>query len=186
MIDIRQILDYAREKNATDIHISAGSPVLFRLGRDLIPATQGRLTEQMSQDLSFALLSEDQQQQLSERLDFDLMVADGDYRYRVNIGYFHGHVGAIIRILPEHPGTIDELFLPDIVRHLANKTKGLILITGSTSQGKTTTLASMIDEINTTSKKHLVTIEDPIEYVHDNKTSIVRQREVGKDTRTFA
>jgi twitching motility protein PilT len=130
-------------------------------------------------------MTEDQKIQFEKNLDFDLMLAEEGGRYRINIGYFDGHVGATIRILPTIPRTIKELSLPDIVRNLARRTKGLVLITGSTSQGKTTTMASMIDEINTTCKKHVVTIEDPIEYVHTNKSGIIRQREVGRDTKTF-
>ena len=186
MVNIEQILSYANEQNATDIHISAGSPVLFRIGTDLVPVTQERLTTAMSRDLSLELLDEDERSKLAEQLDYDLMFAKGDRRYRVNIGYFNGVIGTIIRILPERPGTIEELKLPEIVRKLAYQTKGLLLITGSTSQGKTTTMGAMIDEINANCKKHIVTIEDPIEYIHENKMGVVRQREVGKDTKSFS
>jgi len=113
------------------------------------------------------------------------MLADESGRYRINVGYFNGSVGATLRILPTRPKTIQELFLPDIVRDLAHRTKGLVLITGSTSQGKTTTMTAMVDEVNTTCEKHIITIEDPIEYVHTNKTGMVRQREVGRDTQSF-
>jgi twitching motility protein PilT len=143
------------------------------------------MTVEKSQEISLELMTEDQKIQFEKNLDFDLMLAEEGGRYRINIGYFDGHVGATIRILPTIPRTIKELSLPDIVRNLARRTKGLVLITGSTSQGKTTTMASMIDEINTTCKKHVVTIEDPIEYVHTNKSGIIRQREVGRDTKTF-
>ena len=97
----------------------------------------------------------------------------------------NGAVGATIRILPTRPKTIDELLLPDIIKKLAGVRKGLVLITGSTSQGKTTTMTAMIDQINATSKKHIITIEDPIEYLHTNKAGVVRQREVGRDTQSF-
>jgi twitching motility protein PilT len=100
-----------------------------------------------------------------KNLDYDLMLVEEAGRYRINIGYFNGEVGSTIRILPTRPRTIEELFLPDVVKNLARRTKGLVLITGSTSQ--------------------IVTIEDPIEYVHTNKAGIVRQREVGRDTQTF-
>ena len=186
MVNIRQILTYAEEQQATDIHIAAGAPILFRVGRDLVPVTEERLSAEASTALSLELLSDEQRELLTTQLDYDLMVADGNRRYRVNIGYFYGSVGVIIRILPERPGTIEELCLPPIVKTMAYQTKGLVLITGSTSQGKTTTMGAMIDEINTNCKKHIVTIEDPIEYVHDNKQGIVRQREVGRDTRSFS
>ena len=186
MVNIKQLLEHAKAQQATDIHISAGAPVLFRIAGELIAVTKEKLTAEQSRQISFELLTEKQKLQLEENLDYDLMLADGGGRYRVNVGYFDGHVGATVRILPTKPKTIEELSLPDTVRKLAHRTKGLVLITGSTSQGKTTTMASMIGEINTTSKKHIVTIEDPIEYVHTNKTGMVRQREVGKDTQSFS
>lgn len=185
MINRKELLDRARTLQATDIHICAGAPILFRVGGKLVPISKAKLTVEQSQEISLELLTEDQKIRFEKNLDFDLMLADRGGRYRINIGYFDGHVGATIRILPTIPRTIKELSLPDIVGKLARRTKGLVLITGSTSQGKTTTMASMIDEINTTCKKHIVTIEDPIEYVHTNKAGIVRQREVGRDTQTF-
>jgi twitching motility protein PilT len=185
MIDKKQLLQHAKTQKATDIHICAGAPILFRVGGHLVPATKEKLTGEQSREMSLELLTEKQRIQFEENLDYDLMLADGDGRYRINIGYFDGQVGSTIRILPTAPRTIEELSLPLIVRDLARRTKGLVLITGSTSQGKTTTMAAMIDEINTTCKKHVVTIEDPIEYVHTNKKGIVRQREVGGDTKSF-
>ncbi|MBN2137913.1 MAG: PilT/PilU family type 4a pilus ATPase [Sedimentisphaerales bacterium] len=185
MIDMDQLLQHAKAQQATDVHICAGSPVLFRIGGELIPVTKERLTAKQSADMSLGLLTKDQKTRLEETGDFDLMLAGKNGRYRINVGYFDGQVGATIRILPTKPKTTDELFLPDIIKELAHRRKGLVLITGSTSQGKTTTMTAMIDEINATSKKHIVTIEDPIEYLHTNKTGIVRQREVGRDTQTF-
>lgn len=185
MINGKQLLEHAKDQKATDIHICAGAPVVFRVGGNLVPVTKENLTAEQSREISLELLAEEQKIQFEKELDYDLMLSDENGRYRINIGYFNGAVGAIIRILPTKPKTIKELFLPDIVKKLARRTKGLVLITGSTSQGKTTTMASMIDEINTTCTKHIITIEDPIEYVHTNKKGIVRQRQVGKDTQTF-
>lgn len=185
MISRKQLLDHAQAQKATDIHICAGAPILFRVGGKLVPITKEKLTDEQSREISLELLTDDQKIQFEKNLDYDLMLADGDGRYRINVGYFNGSVGSTIRILPTRPKTIEELFLPEIVKDLAHRMKGLVLITGSTSQGKTTTMASMIDEINTTSEKHIVTIEDPIEYVHINKLGIVRQRETGRDTQTF-
>lgn len=181
----KQLLQYAKEQSATDIHICAGSPILYRIGRKLVPITKEKLSAEQSRDLTLEFLTEEQKLELEEKLDYDLMLAEDVGRYRINVGYFNGTVGAIIRVLPEEPKTIKELFLPEIVKRLAQRRKGLVLITGSTSQGKTTTLSAMINEINTTEKKHIVTIEDPIEYVHKNKSGIVRQREIGRDTQTF-
>jgi len=180
-----QLLDHAKAQQATDIHICAGAPILFRIGGKLVPITKEILTAEQSREMSLELLTDEQRVQFEKNLDYDLMLADKNGRYRINIGYFNGAVGSTIRILPTRPRTIEELLLPDVVRDLTHRRKGLVLITGSTSQGKTTTMAAMIDEINSTSEKHIVTIEDPIEYVHTNKMGIVRQREVGRDTQSF-
>ncbi len=185
MISRKQLLEHAKSQQATDIHICSGAPVLFRVGGELVPITNEKLTAEQSRQLSLELLTEEQKELFEKNLDYDLMLSDEGGRYRINIGYFNGDVGAIIRILPTRPKTINELFLPDIVKKLAQRTKGLVLITGSTSQGKTTTMAAIIDEINSTCKKHIITIEDPIEYVHTNKKGIVRQREVARDTQSF-
>jgi len=185
MISRKQLLEHAKTQQATDIHICADAPILFRIGGKLVPITKEKLTAEQSQEISLELLTKDQRAKFEKDLDYDLMLADGAGRYRINVGYFNGAVGSTIRILPTKPKTIEELFLPDIVKELARRTKGLVLITGTTSQGKTTTMASIIDEINTTCEKHVVTIEDPIEYVHTNKLGVVRQREVGRDTQSF-
>ncbi len=185
MISRNQLLEHAKAQNATDIHICSGAPVLFRIGGHLTPITKEKLTPEQSKKITLELLTEEQVQKLEQNLDYDFMLATEDGRYRINIGYFNNEVGAVIRILPTMPRTLEALYLPEIVKELTQRTKGLILITGSTSQGKTTTMTSMIDEINTTSQKHIITIEDPIEYVHTNKAVIVRQREVGKDTKSF-
>lgn len=185
MISRKQLLEHAKAQRATDIHICAGAPVSFRVGGKLIPVMKEKLTAEQSKELSLELLTEDQKKQFEQKLDYDLMLADEGGRYRINVGYFNGQVGATIRILSTRPKTFKELFLPDVVKDLALRTKGLVLITGSTSQGKTTTMTSMVDEINSTSEKHIITIEDPIEYVHSNKVGMVRQREIGKDTQSF-
>src|SRR5205823_2747240 len=107
----------------------------------------------------------------------DFMCSDpGQQRYRINVGHFNGNTGATIRVLPNRPIPLEALHLPPVVEQMTHRGKGLILITGSTSQGKTTTMASMVDAINQHSRKHIVTIEDPIEYLHTNKMSLVRQR----------
>lgn len=181
----KKLLNYAKKQGATDIHICAGSPILFRIGRKLIPIREEVLTAEQSRSLTLELLDDEQRAQFERDLDFDFMWAEEDGRYRVNVGYFNGAVGATIRVLNSDVHTLEELKLPEIVRHLAHKTKGLVLVTGATSQGKTTTLAAMIDEINSTRRKHIITIEDPIEYIHQSKKGMVRQREIGKDTKDF-
>jgi len=182
---IKKLIAAARAKKATDIHICVGAPVLFRIGKDLLPYTSARLTSELTERMCFEMLSPEQVKQFRETLDYDLMMIDESGRYRVNISMNDRSVGAVIRVLPEQARTLEELHLPEVVRYLAGQTKGIVLITGSTSQGKTTTMSAMINEINSTARRHIVTIEDPIETVHENKKGIVRQREVGRDTRSF-
>jgi twitching motility protein PilT len=182
---IKKLTDLAREKKATDIHICAGAPVLLRIGRDLIPASEGIVTPEVSERMAISLLSPSQEEAFRKELDYDLMVQDEQSRYRVNICANDGFIGTVIRILPDQARSIDELHLPPVVKTLSRKTKGLVLITGSTSQGKSATMSGMIDEINTNFRRHVVTIEDPIETLHLNKLGIVRQREVGRDTKSF-
>ncbi|NOX58522.1 MAG: PilT/PilU family type 4a pilus ATPase [Planctomycetes bacterium] len=186
MSDIGNILNLAREKRAGDVHIVAGSPVLFRVGGELQPVTREVLDSRMARDLTYALLTPEQVEEFERDLDIDFMYADAKRnRYRVNVSYNDGEVGAVLRLLAAEPMTLNEIRMPEMVRKLAHARKGLVLITGATSEGKTTTMAAMINEINETERRHIVTIEDPIEYVHANKKSVVRQREVGKDTKTF-
>ena len=185
MIERRQLLEHAKSHEATDIHICADAPILARIAGDLVPITREVLTAEQSAQLALDMLNEKQRAQFETELDYDLMLADDAGRYRINIGYFNGGIGATIRILPTRPMTIDELQLPATVSDLASRTKGMVLITGSTSQGKTTTMSAMIDHINTNCKRHIITIEDPIEYVHTNRAGVVRQREIGRDTKTF-
>jgi len=186
MADMQSILERARLKGATDVHIAPGSPVMLRVEGDLVPITKEALTARGAKELSYALLSEEQIVEFEESLDLDFMTADEKHRrYRVNVSYSDGAVGVSIRLLASEPVPLEELRLPEIVGKLTRARKGLILITGSTTQGKTTTMNGMIDAINRYYRRHVITIEDPIEYVHANKNSIVRQREVGKDTQTF-
>ena len=185
--DIHGILDEARESNATDVHIMAHSAILFRIDGELQPYSDEVLSASLARHLACGLLSQDQVVALDENLDIDFMCVDTDQqRYRVNVGLFNGATGATIRLLPNKPIPLEELKLPWVVEEMTRRGKGLILVTGSTSQGKTTTMASMVDAINRHSRKHIITIEDPIEYVHVNNQSLVRQREVGRDTKTFA
>jgi twitching motility protein PilT len=183
---IKKLITLAIEKNASDIHICVGAPILFRIGKELIPSTMGKVTPELAERLAFEMLTPTQIEEFRRLLDYDLMIADDEGRYRVNISYNDRSVGAVIRILPDRARTLEELALPPVVHELARATKGIILITGSTSQGKTTTMSGIIQEINRTERKHIITIEDPIETVHSPAGSIIRQREIGRDTRTFA
>ena len=185
--NIHNVLKDARAARATDVHVMAQAPVHFRVDGELQPYGNEILSASVARHLACGLLSEPQIQTLDEHLDLDFMCTDPDgHRYRVNVGFFNGATGATIRLLPRGPMALEDLKLPAMVETLTQRGKGLILITGSTSQGKTTTMAAMIDSINRHSRRHIVTIEDPIEVVHPNLQSLIRQREVGRDTSSFA
>ena len=181
-----KLIKLAKSRGASDVHICAGAPILFRIGRNLIPATSGAITPDLSQRMVSELLLPEQLKVFQEQLDFDLMIGDEEGRYRVNVSFNGQAYGAVIRILPQDPHSLEWLKLPPAVKGLTEATKGLILITGSTSQGKTATMSGIINEINETKQRHIVTIEDPVETVHPVKKSIVRQREIGRDTKSFS
>jgi twitching motility protein PilT len=185
--EVQTILALAQARGATDIHIVAGSPILFRIAGELVPVSSRVLDGESVRRMGYSLLEGDQIQRFERDLDLDFMMALPDRgRFRVNMSYSNGTVGTVVRLLPSEPLALERIRLPKVVHRLQRARKGLILITGSTSQGKSTTLASIVDAMNRQQRKHIVTIEDPIEYLHDNKSSIVRQREVGRDTRSFA
>jgi twitching motility protein PilT len=187
MSNIASILKLARQRRAADVHIVAGSPVLFRIKGELQPVTREVLDAKMTKELTYSMLNPEQVARFEDEYDHDFMMADDDRnRYRVNVAFNDGAVGAVVRLLDSAPMNLDQIRVPPIVRQFTQARKGLILITGATSEGKTTTMAAMIDEINRTQRKHIITIEDPIEYVHTNKQSVVRQREIGKDTKSFS
>ncbi len=184
-LSIHDILRHGRAHRVSDIHVAPGAPVLFRIARMLVPATTASLTTKQSERLSLELLSEAQKTQFHTDHDYDFMAIDDYGRYRVNVGYFDGEIGTVIRLLAQRPRTLDELKAPPIIKELALATKGLLLLTGSASQGKTTTMTAIIDHINTNDARHIITIEDPIEYLHVNKKGLVRQRQTGRDTADF-
>lgn len=182
---IKKLITHAKRKKASDIHICVGAPILFRVGRDLLPASEGTLTPDITERMAADLLGEEEMRRFREQMDIDLIIADEEDRHRVNISLNGGAVGIVIRILTELPRTLDELGLPPVVKDLSTRNKGLILITGSTSQGKSATMSGLINEINQRDRRHVITIEDPVETVHTNIQSIIRQREIGRDTQDF-
>ncbi len=184
-LSMDEILRHGRAHRVSDIHVAPGAPVLFRIARKLVPATTKPLNSKQSSRLSLALLSEAQQEQFHKDHDYDFMAIDDYGRYRVNVGYFDGEIGTVIRLLAQRPRTLEELKIAPIIKDLAGATKGLILLTGSASQGKTTTMTAIIDAINSEDARHIITIEDPIEYLHVNKKGLVRQRQTGRDTADF-
>jgi len=185
-IDITDILRIAADKGASDIILAAGLPPQFKLsgvydsqGFEPLAATDTR-------KLMYSMMNERQQRTFEEKRELDFSFALGDKaRFRVNAFMQRGNVGGVMRLIPTTVKTIAEMGLPQTVIDIANAPRGLVLVTGPTGSGKSTTLASMIDHINQTKKVHILTIEDPIEFMHPNKASIINQREVGADTLSF-
>ncbi len=186
MVTMSELFIMMHEKNASDIHLTAGAPPMMRVDGELAPTPFEKLSPEMCQTLVFSLMTDAQRQRFeaTNELDFAFGIK-GIGRLRMNVYRQRGVIGAAIRSIPSKYKTFDELNLPAVTYELMKLTKGLILVTGPTGSGKSTTLASMIDYLNENRNYHIVTVEDPIEYVHSHKKSIVNQREVGADTESF-
>jgi len=174
------------DQNASDLHISSGAPPQFRIHGKLLKAKTDNLTPALIQELLFEILSEDQKKIIlsEQELDFSFGVKDVA-RFRGNLFFQRGSMGAVFRKIDMQVPNIDDLGLPAVIKKVARQPNGLVLVTGPTGSGKSTTLASMIDYLNREENGHILTIEDPIEYVHQHKGCIVNQREVGSDSKSF-
>ncbi|MBE3588241.1 MAG: type IV pilus twitching motility protein PilT [Thermoanaerobacteraceae bacterium] len=194
-----EFLKLAFELKASDVHLTVGRPPVFRvhgklfaadeLGARAVPGVEDLpvLTAGDTEALARQLIPGDRFQQFMQVGESDLSYAiPGVGRFRVNAFKQRGTVALAIRLIPERIPTFDELGLPEVVAHLARRPRGLVLVTGPTGSGKSTTLAAMIDLINSESRLHIITLEDPIEYVHRHKKSLVNQREIGRDSLSFA
>jgi twitching motility protein PilT len=187
-ISIDDLLTRAVEAGASDLHLVPGSPPAIRVHGDLAPLEGAQsLTPDDTRTLLYRILSTDQQKQLEvgRQLDFSYGVP-GLGRFRVNAHFQRDSLAAAFRHVPAELRTLEELGLPPVLRQLAMQPRGLVLVTGPTGSGKSTTLASMVDEVNRTKAHHILTVEDPIEFVHRHKRCIVTQREIGADALTFA
>ncbi|MBU4556692.1 MAG: type IV pilus twitching motility protein PilT [Actinobacteria bacterium] len=187
-MDMNELLEIVVQRGGSDLHITVGVPPMMRLHGDLMPIENTPvLTKRDTQDLIFSVMSDERRTALEEDLetDFAYAIPGHGVRFRVNAYYQRTSLGAAFRLIPLSIRTIAELGLPDVVASLADKTRGFVLITGPTGCGKSTTIAAMIDRINSTRAEHVMTIEDPIEYLHSHKRSVVNQREVNSDTKSF-
>ncbi|GAB6932277.1 type IV pilus twitching motility protein PilT [Calditerricola satsumensis] len=186
MRSIRDLLILAHRRGASDLHVSVGIPPVLRITGELCPLDEPPLKPEETESMAQELLNDEQARRFAERgeLDFSYGIP-GVSRFRVNVFRQRGCVAIAARTIPHGVPSLDELGLPPIARALAERPQGLFLVTGPTGSGKSTTLAAMVDYINTNFRRHIVTLEDPIEYLHAHKRSIVNQREVGQDTRTF-
>ena len=185
---MEQLLRLVVEQGGTDLHLTANQPPHLRIDDQLTPTDHGVMSGEDVREMAYSLLSTEKIERFErwKELDFAFSV-EGLARFRANYFVQQGYVGVAIRMLPFRIFSFADLGLPvNIVTDLCNKPKGLVLITGATGSGKTTTLASMIDYLNNSKKHHILTIEDPIEYVHTSQKSIVDQREIGNDTQSFA
>lgn len=185
---IEILLEEVVKKKASDLHLQVGLPPMIRVDGKLMPIAGAEpLTDEAVETLVFAILDEDQKQILLKDKEFDFSFAFGDLgRFRVNAFHERGNLAAALRLIPNEILTIEQLGLPSIVNKFADYPRGLVLVTGPTGSGKSTTLAAMLHKINMERSDHIITIEDPIEYTHRSKKSVIVQREVHYDTYSFS
>ena len=187
-MDINDLLKKANTLDASDLHIKVGSPPILRIYGELAPLTsEKKVTNEDAVKIATTVMNAAQTETFKRKNDIDLAYSvPGLGRFRCNIFMQRGTIGIVFRVIQMRIPTVDELNLPEVIKKLSMEQRGLILVTGTTGSGKSTTLASMIDLINTTRTEHIMTIEDPIEYLHRDKKSIVNQREIGSDTESFS
>ncbi len=187
MVKLEEVLRTAIQRNATDIHFQVGLPPMFRISGKLVPLEGENLTAEQCEAVVFSIMSEDQKKTFSERLDCDFSYGIlGLARFRINVFKQRDSVAAAFRRIPYEIPSTEQIGLPQIVVNLTKLKRGLVLVTGATGQGKSTTLASLLDRMNQERQLHIVTLEDPVEYLFEHRASIVVQREVGIDTLSFA
>ncbi len=184
--NLYELLQLSIQRGASDLHITTGSPPQMRINGKLSPVDSNPLTAADTKQMCYSILTESQKHRFEEENELDLSFGiKGLSRFRANIFVQRGTVSAAIRSIPFQIRSFEELGLPPIVKELLKKPRGLILVTGPTGSGKSTTLATMIDMINSEREEHIVTIEDPIEFIHGHKKCVVNQREVHADTKSF-
>lgn len=187
-LKIENLLEEVTKRDASDLHLQVGLPPTLRVDGSLTPIDgTPALTEETVEQLVFAILDDEQKQMLIKDKEFDFSFAFGDIaRFRVNAFHERGNIAAALRLIPNEIRTIEQLGLPKTLNSFTEYPRGLVLVTGPTGSGKSTTLAAMLDVINSSKRVHIVTIEDPIEYTHKSKKAMVVQREVHYDTFSFA
>lgn len=186
--NISELLKLSVKKRASDLHIVSGQPPILRIDGDLEPlAEYGSLSAEMTQHIIYHFLDETQKQTFEKEWEMDFAIELPQVsRFRVNAFRQAKGFAAVFRVIPEHVPSLDQLEMPAVFKQLLNLSNGLILVTGTTGCGKSTTLAAMVDYINTTQRSHIITIEDPIEFSHTSQKSLINQRQVSRDTHNFA
>jgi twitching motility protein PilT len=187
MVNIDTLLRIMFEKGASDLHITVGAPPMLRIDGDMVQTEFEKLRPDECQHIIYSILTDEQKEKFERESELDISFGvEGIGRVRMNVFRQRGAVAAALRTIPMHILSFDELGLPPVIQDIAKIPKGLVLVTGPTGSGKSTTLASMVDWINTHESGHIITIEDPIEFIHTHKNCIVNQREVGTDTKNFS
>ena len=186
-MDIKELLNEMVRLDASDIYLTAGLPPTYRVEGKTTSSSGDALKPEDTEKLAFSIMSEKQKAAFLEEQEMNLAIAYPSVgRFRVNILYQMGSIGIVIRQIKLDIKSIDDLNLPSILKEIIMTKRGLVLVVGATGSGKSTTLAAMIDHRNSSSSGHIITVEDPIEYVHQHKMSVITQREVGIDTHSFA
>jgi len=186
MANLHQMLKELVDRGGSDLHITTNSPPQIRIDGKLTPMNEPPLTAVETKQLCYSVLTEAQKHKFEEESELDLSFGvKGLSRFRGNVFVQRGAVAGVFRVIPYKILSFDELGLPPVVKDLTEKPRGLVLVTGPTGSGKSTTLASIIDRINNERHEHIITVEDPIEYLHPHKGCLVNQREVGSDTKSF-
>ncbi len=186
-MDITELLSFSKRNNASDLHLSASNPPLVRIHGDMLPMKTPPLNDEQVKQLLYSIMTEQQRAIFEREFEIDFAVSFGEnMRFRVNVFNTINGPAAVLRDIPTRVLTLDEISAPDVLKRLASLNKGLVLVTGPTGSGKSTTLAAMADYINANFNHHILTVEDPVEFVHTSQRSLVNQREVGGSTKSFA
>ncbi len=186
-MEVSELLAFTVKNKASDLHLSAGEPPMIRINGDMTRIKMPEIDRREIQAMVYDIMNDNQRKIFEEHMEIDFSFSLGDIaRFRVNLFEQHRGMGAVFRVIPNEVLTLDQLNCPQIFRDIAMMPRGICLVTGPTGSGKSTTLAAMVDHRNETERGHILTIEDPIEFVHRSKSSLISQRELGPHTHSFA